>query len=107
MKKIIFAIAVIVATQGLAYAGTGVPAAPFTFKQSNNVAIYYAPSGTGGTSTAQAYMVNSKHASGDRIYSTTNATSNIWYSTVAVSTALTAAGVTAGDSTYASTWSSQ
>ncbi|MEI6207184.1 MAG: hypothetical protein WCP20_10400 [Desulfuromonadales bacterium] len=108
MKKTIIAIAGIVVLQGSAYAGTGVPGGQFTFRQSNNVSIYYDTSGTGGTPTAQDYVVNSVHFSGNRIYSTTNATSNIWYKTIAVGSSASAAGVTVGQSTYdVATWTSQ
>jgi hypothetical protein len=106
MKKVLFVLAFVVALEGMSFAGTGAPAAPFTFKQSNNVSIEYTVGGTGGTATAQSYIVNTKHAAGDKVYSTSNATSNIWFKTVAVSLTASAGIQTAGESTY-SGWSSQ
>jgi len=107
MKKILFTIAIIAALTSSAFAA-GVPAAPFSFKPSNNVLIFYLTDGTGGTATAQNYLINSVHKSGDREYSSTNQTSNIMYKTVSVGqTAITDDSITAGMSVYPSGWSSQ
>ena len=103
MKKIILTIAALVALEGLALAGTGVPAAPFSFKPSNNVSVYYATDQA--NASGQAYLVNTRHSAGDRVYSSTNATSNIWYKT-ATASGVGAEGLAAGESVY-SGWSSQ
>lgn len=105
MKKIILTIAVVIALQGLALAANGIPASPFTFKQSNNVTIWYATSG-GSTATGQSYVVDTKHNAGDKIYAASNASSNIFFKTVAVSSTASDGITTAGESTF-SGWSSQ
>ena len=77
LKKLIAIAAVSIAAQGVAFAGalpTGL-----TFKPSANVGTDYATSGTAGTATAQDYYIVTKHSSGDRIFASSNATSNIYF----------------------------
>ena len=104
MKKTILVLSFIIAAASYSFAGTGAPTGgTFTFKVSNNVSVAYY---TDATTKAQAYVANTTHSSGDRIYSSSNATSNIWYKVVTVGTAATTGTTTAGESTY-SGWSSQ
>jgi hypothetical protein len=105
MKKIIFALATIVAFSSLAQAGNLPTGATFTFKPSANVSTSYFVD-----STKQNYVANSKHTAGNRTYSSSNTTSTIWYKEVAanVGKTLTAAGnemTNPGESTY-SGWTS-
>ena len=77
MKKIILTAASLLALSGVAFAG-GIPVASgtvkFTFKPSNNVGSTYFVDGGN-----QNYVANTKHAAGNRIYSSSNNTSNVWY----------------------------
>nr|6VK9_1 Chain 1, Geopilin domain 2 protein [Geobacter sulfurreducens]6VK9_3 Chain 3, Geopilin domain 2 protein [Geobacter sulfurreducens]6VK9_5 Chain 5, Geopilin domain 2 protein [Geobacter sulfurreducens]6VK9_B Chain B, Geopilin domain 2 protein [Geobacter sulfurreducens]6VK9_D Chain D, Geopilin domain 2 protein [Geobacter sulfurreducens]6VK9_F Chain F, Geopilin domain 2 protein [Geobacter sulfurreducens]6VK9_H Chain H, Geopilin domain 2 protein [Geobacter sulfurreducens]6VK9_J Chain J, Geopilin len=54
----------------------------FTFKPSTNVSVSYFTT-NGATSTAGTvntdYAVNTKNSSGNRVFTSTNNTSNIWY----------------------------
>ncbi len=77
LKKLIAITALSIAVQGVAFAGT-LPT-NLTFKPSANVGIDYGTSGTAGTATAQDYYIVTKHSSGDRIYASSNATSNIYF----------------------------
>jgi len=109
MKKIILMLAVI-ALSATSYVHAGnIPTTladgttPFSFKGSNNVSItYYAD-----TDPAQAYVANTKHTSGDRVNSSSNNTSNIWYQKVEVTSAIADSEMTTpGESTY-SGWTAQ
>ena len=69
-NKIVAVIAFMMLLEGAAFANpwpTGV-----SYKQSNNVDLDY-------YSNQQNYTINSKHKAGNRVYSTSNNTSNIWY----------------------------
>lgn len=85
MKKIITIVATLLAMQGIAVAEGGIPTKTmgdkaFTFKPSTNVSVSYFT--TGGTSTGVVntdYAVNTKNSSGNRVFTSTNNTSNIWY----------------------------
>lgn len=86
MKKIIVLAAAMLALQGIAFAG-GIPTTTmggkaFTFKQSTNVSVSYFTT-NGSTATAGTvntdYAVNTKNSSGNRVFTSTNNTSNIWY----------------------------
>lgn len=87
MKKIIALSAAVVAMQGIAFAG-GIPTTlmkgdkPFTFKPSSNVEIsYYTDNSStkSDTTVNTNYIANSKNTSGNRIFSTSSNTSNIYY----------------------------
>jgi hypothetical protein len=104
MKKTFLTLVCLLAYASISIAGTGIPiflkdgTTKFTFKQSNNVNFAYY---TEATTAAQKYVANAKHSSGDRIYSSSNDTSNIWYKVVAVSEPVTTSAVTnPGESTY-------
>ncbi|TSK08978.1 MAG: hypothetical protein FPO08_06680 [Geobacter sp.] len=91
MKKIITAAALLLAMQGLAYAAGTLTGGPLSstgisFTPSNNVKVFYFSDG-------QNYTINSKHDAGDRKYSTSNKTSNIWWIGATSGTALTASDV--------------
>ena len=86
MKKILAAAALLLAMQGLAYAtmsGGALSSTGISFTPSNNVKVFYFSDG-------QNYTINSKHDAGDRKYSTSNKTSNIWWISATAGTALTA-----------------
>ena len=109
MKRVILTVASIIAFSGMAYAG-GIPLAAgtfeFTFKPSNNVGSSYFVDGNN-----QNYVANTKHEAGNRVYSSSNNTSNIFYLEDAdyKGQTLDATGVeetTPGESTYG-TWTSQ
>lgn len=109
MKKAIFAVASIFVFSSLVYAG-GIPVASdtvkFTFKPSNNVGMTYFTD-----DNKQNYVANSKHQAGNRLYSSSNNSSNIWFkeSATYVGQAIASATgtmTTPGESTYDS-WSSQ
>lgn len=105
MKKIFLSIAVVVAFASIASAGTNVlltTVTTLTFKPSANVVVFYQTD-----AGKQNYCLNSKHNAGDKIYSSTNTTSALWYKTAVAGTAATASdGITnPGESTY-SGWSS-
>ena len=118
-KRILVAVTLVIMSAAGAYAaGTGIPAftdaaqsKAFTFKPSNNVTFYYNVDGSGG-STAQNYIVNTKNAAGNRIFSSSNNSSNIWYKESDTYKGKTIADVnsdimtTVGESTYGN-WSSQ
>lgn len=84
MKKVIALIAALAAMPAMAFAGN-IPTKTmgdkdFTFKPSTNVSVSYFT--TGGTSTGVVntdYAVNTKNSSGNRVFTSTNNTSNIWY----------------------------
>lgn len=87
MKKIITIVATLLAMQGIAVAEGGIPTKTmggkdFTFKPSTNVSVSYFTT-NGATSTAGTvntdYAVNTKNSSGNRVFTSTNNTSNIWY----------------------------
>lgn len=107
MKRVILTAASIIAFSGVAYAG-GIPSsADFTFKPSNNVgSTYFVDTGN------QNYVANTKHTAGNRIYSSSNNTSNVFYKESAdykgklISEVSSDTNTTAGDSTY-SGWTSQ
>lgn len=122
MKKIIAIIVLMIAFEGMAFATGKIPTTtmggkPFTFKPSSNVDISYYTTNA-GTSTAGTvnvnYVANSKNTSGNRIYSTSNNTSNMWYKEddawkgkdVAGTTAALTDPAAAADTNY-SGWSSQ
>lgn len=89
MKKICAAAALLLAMQGLAYAtlsGGPLSSTGISFTPSNNVKVFYFSDG-------QNYTINAKHDAGDRKYSTSNKTSNIWWIADTAGTALTASGV--------------
>lgn len=109
MKKILLMTASLLAFSAAAYAANVdlTTISGLTFKPSANVTVSY------GGSNTQAYVVNSKHLAGDRLFSSSNATSKIWYNTsIAKGTALAATGgeTTSGqdDAGYvAASWLSQ
>lgn len=87
MKKIITIVAMLLAMQGIAIAAGNIPTTTmggkdFTFKPSTNVSVSYFTT-NGATSTAGTvntdYAVNTKNSSGNRVFTSTNNTSNIWY----------------------------
>ena len=104
MKKIFLSIAVVVAFASIASAGNVLltTVTTLTFKPSAHVVVFY-QTDTG----KQNYCLNSKHDAGDKIYSSTNTTSALWYKTAVAGTAATAEdGITnPGESTYTG-WSS-
>ena len=96
---------------GNAVAANGIPlfsapGRPFSFAPSHNVTFYY-----GVDATAMNYVVNSKSMAGDKLFSSSNNTSNIWYKDIDGwrGKSVVDCGVymtTAGQSDY-SNWSSQ
>ena len=86
-KTLIISAAIIAVTAGTSFAAGKIPTTtigtkPFTFKQSSNVEISYWT--TNGATAAPAtpnvnYVANSKNASGNRVFSSSNNTSNVWY----------------------------
>lgn len=105
MKKVIFAIATLMAFSSLAHAGGLPTVSTFTFKASANVSTSYFTD-----QNKQNYTVNTKHTAGNRTYSSSNTTSSVWYKEVAANVGknLTDAGnenSTPGESTY-SGWTS-
>lgn len=122
MKKIVAIVAVMMALEGMAFAAGKIPATTmggktFTFKPSTNVDVAYYTT-NGATSTAGTvntnYVANTKNSSGNRIFSSSNNTSNIWFkendSWKGTNVAGTSAAITdpaaAADTNY-SGWSSQ
>lgn len=110
-KKIVFSIALLLLAQGMAFAAasaknaTELQTTGIKFTPSNNVKVFY-------FSDTQNYTINSKHKAGDRQYSTSNKTSNIWYTTAtagseisASTTPTTTTGADAAD--YGSGWTAQ
>ncbi|MDD2851683.1 MAG: hypothetical protein PHY09_07250 [Desulfuromonadaceae bacterium] len=73
--KIIILLSFILCAAGTAFAG-GVPAAPFTFKPSNNVTIAYV---VDSATAAQKYAAASKNTAGNRFYYSANDNSNIYF----------------------------
>lgn len=124
MKKFIAVIAVMVAFEGMAFAAGKIPTTTmggkaFTFKPSSNVDVTYYTTNA-GTSTAGTvntnYVANSKNKSGNRLFSSSNNTSNLWYleddawkgKDVAGTTKEVTAFDAAADSDYTgANWSSQ
>lgn len=111
MKKTILTLTCLLASVVVVNAGgiptTTVGGKTFTFKPSNNVTTtYYVDAAT----SAQNYTVNAKNTAGNRAYSSSNMTSNIWFQENDAwkgKIVSDAAEVTdAGESTY-SGWSSQ
>lgn len=85
MKKIIAIVAAVLAVQGIAIAG-GIPTTTmggksFTFNPSTNVSVsYFTTNGSTATGVTNTdYAVNTKNSSGNRAFTSTNNTSNIWY----------------------------
>lgn len=84
MKKITTVIAVMIALEGMACAGN-IPTKTmggkdFTFKQSSNVSITYYTTNAATTPAVNTdYVTNTKNGAGNRLYSSSNNTSNIWY----------------------------
>jgi len=111
MKKIIAAAALLIALQGVAFAagasGTALQSTGIKFTPSNNVLVFY---NSDSTTSAQSYTINGKHTAGDRTYSTSNQTSNIWYTSSTAGTQLDGSGgiTTAGaTATMYSGWTAQ
>jgi len=107
-KKIIAIAAFVLAMNGIAFAAGKIPSGgTFTFKPSTNVDMTYHVDLAGN---AQAYTANSKNTAGNRVFSSSNATSNIWYKEDTAwkgkDIANSAEMATPGESTY-SGWSSQ
>ncbi|WP_306532701.1 hypothetical protein [Geobacter sp.] len=87
MKKFIAVIAVMIALEGMAFAAGKIPTTTmggkaFTFKSSSNVDVTYyttnAATNTAGTVNTD-YVANTKNTSGNRLFSSSNNTSNLWY----------------------------
>ena len=84
MKKIIALTVITLAVAGTAFAG-GIPSTTmggkaFTFKQSSNVGIVYDTDGGTATGVINVnYALNTKNQSGNRVFSSSNQTSNVWY----------------------------
>ena len=112
-KKLLSLVAFALLIEGAAFAGniptTTAGGAQFTFKASNNVGMDYI---VDSTTAAQAYTINAKNVAGNRVFSSSNNTSNIWYKEdnawkgKPVTDSAVTKSTTAGDSTY-SGWSSQ
>lgn len=106
MKKIILTTAVVLAMSSLAIAANvDITTKGLTFKPSNNVTVSYA-----ADTNQTNYVVNSKHTAGDRIFSSSNNVSAIFYKSGTAGTPLVVASegsTTPGDSSYGSGWSSQ
>jgi hypothetical protein len=103
-KKIAALIAFALTVQGVAYAEAW--PANVNYKQSNKVGIDY-------YSDDQNFTINTKHEAGNRVYSTSNNTSNIffkendaWKGDTLAETSASDTTVT-GQSTYGAGWTSQ
>jgi len=87
MKKFIAVIAVMIAFEGMAFAAGKIPATTmggkaFTFKPSSNVDVTYYTNNAGANATGTIntnYVANTKNQSGNRLFSSSNNTSNLWY----------------------------
>jgi len=112
LRKIVAVVVIITALEGVALAATvmittltGSASGSFNFKPSKDVVMVYL---NDGATSPQAYTLSAKHTSGDRLYSASNISPNIWYKTdattlaagTALTTSTTGLPTVAGESVY-------